>query len=67
MRKDVGWGEVWEKMREMWVSKGRCGEVCLGCAKCIGVGKDEEKCGQRWWEWEDVGKDLGSVKKCGER
>ena len=52
---------------------GRCGKVCLGCGercgKCVGgevrriVGEREAEVGGV----EDIGRGLGSVKKCGER
>ena len=59
-------GEVWESGLECGGGVGKHGEVCLGCGKCVGVGRGE-KCGQRWGVSEDVGKGPGSVKKCGER
>ena len=54
---------MWEEVKGMWGSMGRCEKRC---EKCVGVGRGE-KCGQRWGVWKDVGRGLGSVKKCGER
>ena len=58
------YGEVLENVREVWESVLECGggvgsvgkhgEMCLRCGKCVGVGRDEENCGQRWRVWEDV-------------
>ena len=39
-------GEVWESVLGVG-SVGKHGEVCLGCGKCVGVGRGK-KCGQRW-------------------
>ena len=53
----------------MWGRCGKHGEVCLGCGKCVGVGRGEEKCGQRWGCGKMLGKFLGvwGEVRCGGR
>ena len=61
------YGEVLENVGEVWESVLECGggvgcvgkhgEVCLGCGKCVGMGRGEEKCGQNG----GCGKMLGEV------
>ena len=65
----MGWGEMWEEVREMWGSVEKCGEVWGGVGMWGSVEKHGEVClgcRERCGKCVGVGRVRGSVGSGGE-